>query len=265
MYGYIYLTTNILNNKKYIGKHKGEYNPNYLGSGLVISHAIKKYGKENFKNEVLHVCYSLEELNEMEKYYIKIKNACKSNEYYNIASGGDGGNLIAGYTEEQMNNLRRKLSIANSGENNSMYGKKHSKETLRLLSKKRKEAVEKGVYSSEAFLKKMSEVTSGEKNPMYGRKHTEVSKEKMSKNSKGKTAGNKNGMYGKKGDNAINGRKVNMLDDCGNIIKAFNTKHQALEYLGISGHAGLNDAIRTKKKYKGYYWEQLNKKTNIVK
>ena len=104
----------------------------------------------------------------------------------------------------------------------------------------------------------MSEVTSGENNPMYGRKHTETSKEKMSKNSKGKTSGNKNGMYGKKGDNAINGRKVNMLDDYGNIIKTFNTKQQVLDYLDILGHTGLNRAIKTKKKYKGYYWEQLN-------
>ena len=126
MYGYIYLTTNLTNNKKYIGKHKGEYDSNYLGSGLLISYAIKKYGRNNFKNEILHVCQSLEELNEMEKHYIEINNACKSNDFYNIASGGDGGNLIAGYTEEQMNNLKLKLSIASSGENNAMYGRKHS-------------------------------------------------------------------------------------------------------------------------------------------
>jgi hypothetical protein len=35
-YGYIYKTTNLLNNRIYIGKHKGEYNPNYFGSGLII-------------------------------------------------------------------------------------------------------------------------------------------------------------------------------------------------------------------------------------
>lgn len=64
----------------------------------------------------------------------------------------------------------------------------------------------------------MSIATSGEKNGMYGKHHTEESKLKMSINSKGKTAGEKNGMYGKKGQNAINGKKIDMYDKDGNII-----------------------------------------------
>lgn len=54
MYGYIYKTTNLINGKFYIGKHKSEkYDPSYYGSGKIIRLAIKKYGLENFKNEVL--------------------------------------------------------------------------------------------------------------------------------------------------------------------------------------------------------------------
>ena len=37
---YIYLTTNLINNKKYIGKHYGELNDDYLGSGNLIKLAI---------------------------------------------------------------------------------------------------------------------------------------------------------------------------------------------------------------------------------
>ena len=48
---------------------------------------------------------------------------------------------------------------------------------------------------------------------MYGKHHSNESKEKMSINSKGKTAGDKNGMYGKKGNNAINGKKIGMYDE----------------------------------------------------
>ena len=40
---YIYLTTNLINNKKYIGMHHGELNDDYLGSGNSITEAIKKY------------------------------------------------------------------------------------------------------------------------------------------------------------------------------------------------------------------------------
>ena len=73
MYGYIYLTTNLINNKKYIGQHRAsKFNMKYLGSGIHLTNAIKKYGKENFKLEVLCECFSEQELNEKEKYFIKI-------------------------------------------------------------------------------------------------------------------------------------------------------------------------------------------------
>jgi hypothetical protein len=52
--GYIYITTNLINNKKYIGQHKSKsFDLNYLGSGKLIVEAIKKYGKDNFKTEVI--------------------------------------------------------------------------------------------------------------------------------------------------------------------------------------------------------------------
>ena len=48
MFGIIYITTNLINNKKYIGKHKCdsiEFD-GYLGSGKILKNAIKKNGKE---------------------------------------------------------------------------------------------------------------------------------------------------------------------------------------------------------------------------
>ena len=42
MYGYIYITTNLINNKIYIGQHKSKnYDKKYLGSGLLLKRAQK--------------------------------------------------------------------------------------------------------------------------------------------------------------------------------------------------------------------------------
>ena len=50
---YVYKVTNLRNNRIYVGVHYGYPDDAYLGSGTVICEAIKKYGRENFKKEVL--------------------------------------------------------------------------------------------------------------------------------------------------------------------------------------------------------------------
>ena len=89
-YGFIYETTNLLNGKKYIGKHKRHQDPcdpddsHYLGSGKYISRAIEKYGTENFSRKILCDCDTEEELREKERYYIGLYDAVNSPQYYNL-------------------------------------------------------------------------------------------------------------------------------------------------------------------------------------
>ena len=50
---FIYRTTNLINNK-YYGKHSTHnINDGYLGSGVLLYKAIKKYSKENFSRDIL--------------------------------------------------------------------------------------------------------------------------------------------------------------------------------------------------------------------
>lgn len=227
-YGFIYITTNLINGKKYIGQKKG-YSDTYLGSGKVLKLAIKKYGRENFKREILDYAYSKDELNLKEDYYIHKYNAHHSDEFYNISSSYTP-NVWEDKTEEEKQELI---------------------ETIR-------EAHSKGTYQTEEFRQKMSQVTSGKNNGMYGKKHTEQSKEKMSENSKGLTSGESNGMFGKKGDNAINGVYVYMYEDENRtkLLKDFVSVREFQKYFGITGHSGLDKAVKNNKVYRGYYWDK---------
>lgn len=88
----IYKTTNLLNGKIYIGKDI-KNDKNYFGSGVALKESIKKYGKNNFKKEIICFCDNLKELNEKEKYYIKLYNSRDRKIGYNITEGGDGNNM----------------------------------------------------------------------------------------------------------------------------------------------------------------------------
>jgi group I intron endonuclease len=83
----IYKTTNLINGKIYVGQDRHN-NPMYFGSGTLIKNAIKKYGVNNFKKEVLEVCDSYDKMNEREIHWI---NELKSNDLtigYNLRKGG---------------------------------------------------------------------------------------------------------------------------------------------------------------------------------
>lgn len=97
----IYKTTNLLNGKIYVGLHST--NDRYLGSGWILKSAIKKYGRENFKKEVLLVLSDREEAREVEALLVD-KEFIARPDTYNLQEGGMG-------VENQW------------GENNPAYGK----------------------------------------------------------------------------------------------------------------------------------------------
>ena len=103
MYGYIYKITNLLNNKIYIGKHKYskyELDESYITSGIIINQSISKHGIENFNIELIDKASSLEELNQLEIFYIKEFNS-KYPIGYNLTDGGDGARGIDSWNKGQ--------------------------------------------------------------------------------------------------------------------------------------------------------------------
>ena len=109
--GWIYLTTNIVNGKIYVGKHEiskdKKVNANYIGSGELFKRALKKYGEENFKRKILRLCYSLHELRIWEHVYIvKYKSYIRSIGY-NIAKGDVN---TSEYNPAKLPEVRKKIS-----------------------------------------------------------------------------------------------------------------------------------------------------------
>lgn len=157
--GYIYLRTNKINGKKYVGQATTknfrirQNNWKCLTqkyAGTAINNARKKYGLDAFDFEILKECED-EELNFWEKYYIKELNT-KIPYGYNLTDGGGGtSGYIFNLTEEQ----KKKISEAKKGKTPWMKGKHHSYETRKKLS----EAL-KGIKRSDETKKKLSEIRS---------------------------------------------------------------------------------------------------------
>lgn len=106
MYYIVYKTTNIVNNKTYIGIHKTEkLNDGYLGSGNYFLKAVKKYGKENFEREILKFCESYDELLEEEKKLVD-ETWVKDKNNYNIKTGGQSNGVLS---EESKNKISETL------------------------------------------------------------------------------------------------------------------------------------------------------------
>jgi len=149
---FLYETTNIVNGKIYRGKHSTKnIDDGYLGSGLLLSRAIKKYGKQNFTRRIVQYFNSESELNEAEKQFIT-EDFVELTANYNLAIGGQGGAHVASFLKKGKtkqndhgrfqqsikiageNNpskrfdVKAKLSEASAGSNNAMfgiYGEKH--------------------------------------------------------------------------------------------------------------------------------------------
>lgn len=108
-YGFVYVTTNMINGKRYIGQKKFKKGWQiYLGSGVALTKALKRYGRDNFVRDIIYISYSEEDLNDKEIEFIYNYNANDRVNFYNIASGGKATNNFASKTEFEMKLFKEK-------------------------------------------------------------------------------------------------------------------------------------------------------------
>jgi len=160
-YMYVYLITNLVNGKNYVGQtvneptiRWGQHKSDAIGTSMCSIHmALRKYGINNFQFEVIDESASdLDELNDLEDFYVSFYDTFKGIGY-NMTSGGDN----ALHSKETIEKLRQ-----------ANLGKIMPEETRKKISQSLT-----GHSHSEESKKKMSEAGKG-------RKHSEESKEKMS-------------------------------------------------------------------------------------
>lgn len=204
-------------------------NPNYLGSGSLILKAIKKYGKENFKKEILEYCSTIEELEQRETYWINYFDAIKLDEYYNLADiRKRGKNPFENKTKEELENIINKINIP---ERNKKIGQSN-----------------KGKPKPEGFGEKISKL-------LKGKKVSEESKIKQSLKLKGRISPNKGKKWNQHQKDKI-GKPIIQYDLEGNFIKEWSTSVKAKDILKIKG---ITECLRGRAKTSGgYIWKYKN-------
>ena len=151
-----------------------------------FSNAIRKYGPDNFRHEILAEAETKIEALDIERFYIAWFQSNNNHYGYNMTKGGVGGDTMSGrnHSEETKQKMR---------ENNGMKGKTlldfMSQEKYEEWRQKIKEAGFKRrgkprAPHTEETKKRMSEDRKG--NPKYALFHSEETKHKIGKANKGK-------------------------------------------------------------------------------
>ena len=106
-YFYIYKTTNQINGKIYIGIHASNSLENkYLGSGVYLIQAIKKYGRDTFTKEILQIYETYDHALDHERRLIT-KEFIENPMTYNAEIGGMGGKIWDAAKRKRMSRTKK--------------------------------------------------------------------------------------------------------------------------------------------------------------
>ena len=205
-FGCVYLWTNLVNEKKYVGSTKNFYNRIQLYKqgrfNPYMKQAINKYGLDNFDITIIEKVLDEQMLTTREQFWIEYYQSYKKEYGYNICRQA-GNSLGCKHTQQTKELLRNKkiqqfqehpeLKEKWQGENNGMFGKTHDDEWKKEHSDWLKEKWQEEEYRA-FWSERMSGANNpmygvhliGELNPMFGKHHSKETREKIAKALKGK-------------------------------------------------------------------------------
>lgn len=236
--GYIYLVTNKINGRRYVGQtqrmdiemrwtdHK-RVSPNTVGSYLYA--AYKKYGIENFKFQIVCICFD-EDCNRYEGEYIQKFNTIRPNGY-NLKTGGNNSKLC----KESRELIRKRICESMTPEirkkiSDGQRGKIISEEQRQKISIKHKQ-----LWENMAPEEKTLRLQERMNNPKY------VNAYKQSL---------------QKGAN-VNKKRVGKFDDNGTLLESYESVSDASTKTNIS-RVGISKVCLQKPYYHkagGFIWK----------
>jgi len=178
---FIYKTTNLLNNKFYIGMHStSNLNDGYIGSGTRLRHSIRKYGVENFKFEIIEWCENRDILIQREKEIITEQHIIDEN-CYNLKFGGLGGGKFINPQHQFKCSQAAGIKHSERMLNDNEYREKYSKKISEANHKRHKRGDLKPIQKNYSW---------------FGKKHKEETIQKMKQSKKGQGTGENNSQFG---------------------------------------------------------------------
>ena len=234
--GFIYILTNIINLKKYVGQTTRPIEDRFCEHQKPSNHcsaiyeAIKKHGWENFTTDY-YKC-SDDELNKHERWFVKLMNTMSPNGY-NLREGGGSRGKLSGETKQKISeSMTGKVFTVEHREALSAVriGKKLSQEHREALS-----ASHKGKGQTQETKEKISK-------KMKGQERTQEHKDAISASKKGE----KNPNYGKMGDKHHNSKRVYQYDLEGKFIASFGSTNEAARNIGKTDGSNIRKCANGK-------------------
>ena len=185
-YHFIYKTTNLINQKYYIGMHSTDnLDDQYIGSGTRLWSSINHYGRENFIVEILEFLPDRKSLREREAQIVDFEKL-KDPFCMNICTGGEGGWEV--YNNDS--NIQRNKCLR--GNEKMRLLRKSNEEWKNIESKLRagliKQQLEAGIRT----------VSDNFRLSFLGKTHTDEIKKRISEANSKHQAGAGNSQFGKR-------------------------------------------------------------------
>lgn len=255
--GYIYKITNTISSKCYIGETKKNnpecrWNEHKLkikkGIGCpALQDAVNKYGIENFKFDILIICFD-EDRYRFEREYIKKFNSLSPNGY-NLTPGGEGGGFY-GKKHNDLSKDKIKKSLTEIYGDLELRNKISQRNKIIMNTENMKIKIKEGLQNSEKY-------KNAKKGNINRKKHSSETIEKLTNITHDYFNNYENILKHREIMSDKKGLKILQYDKDNNFINSYISIREASRQTSIP-RSSIGKAIKINTLTGNYYWKKQN-------